>query len=105
MGPKTQKLLIVLDQLIEVLEHDGDMHWSQWMRNTRARLLASDYSGITYLLSAYGGMGSFNDVVLGQSRVNGVFTWKPGYIELNEQFDTLRAEAARLAEAIRDSQN
>ena len=105
MGPKTQKLLIVLDQLIEVLEHDGDTHWSQQMRSTRARLLASDYSGITTLLSAYGGMGSFNDVVLGQSRVDGAFTWKPGYIELNEQFDTLRAEAAQLAKAIRESQN
>lgn len=104
MGPKTQKLLIVLDQLIEILEHDGDTHWSQWMRSTRARFLASDDSAITCLLSAYGGMGSFNDVVLGQSRVHGVFAWKPGYVELNEQFDTLRAEAAQLAKAIRDSQ-
>lgn len=63
MGQKTEELIDVLDQLVKVLESDGEMHWSRWMRKARALLIDSDYSGITYLLSAYGGTGSFNDLV------------------------------------------
>lgn len=66
MDQKTQELIQVLEQLIELLESDGDLHWSRWMRKVRALLIDSDYSGLTYLRSAYGGMGSFNDLTLGQ---------------------------------------
>ncbi|WP_081499891.1 DUF6966 domain-containing protein [Pseudomonas sp. GM102] len=57
MGPKTEQLICVLDQLAVLLESDGATHWSQWMRKARAHLLNSDYYGIEYLLSAYGGYG------------------------------------------------
>jgi hypothetical protein len=101
MGPKTEELICVLDQLAAMLESDGDTHWSLWMRKARARLMDSDYSGIEYLQSAYGGMGSFNDLILGQSDENGVFCWKPCHVELNERFDELRNEAAKLVELIK----
>ena len=52
MGPKTEELICVLDQLAVMLESDGDTHWSLWMRKARARLTDSDYSGIEYLQSA-----------------------------------------------------
>jgi len=68
MGPKTQELVSVLEELTSLLESDGDSHWSNWMQKAKARLLNSDYSGVEYLLSAYGGMGSLNDLVLGQLR-------------------------------------
>jgi hypothetical protein len=101
MGPKTEELICVLDQLAAMLESDGDTHWSLWMRKARARLMDSDYSGIEYLQSAYGGMGSFNDLILGQRDENGVLCWKPGHVELNERFDELRNEAAKLVELIK----
>lgn len=101
MGPKTEELICVLDQLAAMLESDGDTHWSLWMRKARARLMDSDYSGIEYLQSAYGGMGSFNDLILGQSDENGVLCWKPDHVELNERFDELRNEAAKLLELIK----
>ncbi|KII33776.1 DUF6966 domain-containing protein [Pseudomonas fluorescens] len=101
MGPKTEELICVLDQLAAMLESDGDTHWSLWMRKARARLMDSDNSGIEYLQSAYGGMGSFNDLILGQSDENGVLCWKPGHVELNERFDELRNEAAKLVELIK----
>lgn len=100
MGPKTEELICTLDQLAAILESDGDTHWSVWMRKARARLIDSDYSGIEYLQSAYGGMGSFNDLVLGKSDDNGVICWKPGHVELNERFDELRNKAAALADSI-----
>jgi hypothetical protein len=63
----------------------------------------SDYSGIEYLLSAYGGMGSFNDLVLGQTLANGRFEWKRGHIELNDRLGALRSRAWELAQAIKRS--
>ncbi|WP_446739925.1 DUF6966 domain-containing protein [Pseudomonas sp. TH31] len=75
------------------------------MRKARTLLVNADYRGIEYLLSAYGGMGSLNDLVLGQESVDGVFAWKPGYVELNEAFDLLRGQAATLANAIRRTQD
>lgn len=101
MGPKTEELVCVLDQLAAMLESDGDTHWSLWMRKARACLMDSDYSGIEYLQSAYGGMGSFNDLILGQSYENGVLYRKLGHVELNERFDELRNKAAKLTEFIK----
>jgi len=104
LDPKTLELIGVLDELADVLESDGNMHWGSWMRKARARLLNSDYSGIEYLLSAYGGMGSLNDVVLGQNCKDGAFEWKPGHVELNEKFTELSSKAWKLADMIKRSQ-
>lgn len=105
MGPKTEQLIGVLEQLAVVLESDGAVHWGQWMRKARAHLLNGDAYGVEYLLSAYGGMSSLNDLVLGQSFVAGVFAWKPGHVELNDRFDALKDEAATLAYAIKRAQD
>lgn len=94
-------LVHVLEQLAELLERDGDQHWSRWMRTARARLLDGDPDAIRYLLSAYGGMGSFNDLILGQRYDSNGFSWKPGYAELNQRFDDLRGEAYDLAQRVR----
>ena len=101
MGPKTKALIDVLDDLASLLESDGNTHWSGWMREARARLLNSDYSGIEYLLSAYGGAGSLNDVVVGLRCENSSFEWKSGAVELNEKFSVLRSSAWKLATAIK----
>ncbi|MDT3722887.1 DUF6966 domain-containing protein [Pseudomonas oryzihabitans] len=97
MGQKTEELIDVLEQIIKVLENDGELHWSRWMRKAQGRLIDSDYSGISYLLSAYGGMGSFNDLVLGQNFNEGRFSWKPDYVEMNNTLHELRERAAQLA--------
>ncbi|TDV58198.1 hypothetical protein EC919_101244 [Pseudomonas graminis] len=103
MEQKTEELIEVLDQLIELLESDGDMHWSRWMRKVRAMLIDSDYSGLTYLRSAYGGMGSFNDLMLGQN-VNGAgYSWAPSHVEMNDKLEALRNRAAQLAIEIKRS--
>ncbi|MBX8495899.1 DUF6966 domain-containing protein [Pseudomonas cichorii] len=96
MGTKIEELICVLDELVVVLESDGEEHWSQWMLDARTRLADSDLSGITKLRSAYGGMGSFNDLMLGQSYRNGVLCWKSGYGELNQKFYGLRDEIYRV---------
>ncbi|TMN24282.1 hypothetical protein [Pseudoxanthomonas sp. X-1] len=96
-----QPIIDVLDALIQVLEQDGDTHWSAWMRRAKSRLAQGDDRGADDLLGAYGGMGSFNDLILGQSYQDGRFAWKPGYADLNERFDALRGRAWELAQGIR----
>ena len=101
MGPKTMQLIGVLDQIIALLETDGEEHWREWMATARSRLLNSDYSGIEYLIGAYGGMGSFNDLIIGQSVVNGEFQWKANAHEANETLNVMRSSAYELADFIK----
>ena len=91
---KLDELLVVLDELIQLLESDGEDHWSGWMRQARDWLLNSDYAGIEKILSAYGGMGSFSDLVICQ-------TYKDGQVEKNNRLDELRSKAWQLANQIR----
>lgn len=66
------------------------------MRKAQTSLEDSDYSGITCLLSAYGGMGSLNDLILGQTFDDGVFSWRPGHLELNVFRDNARLKLYKL---------
>lgn len=101
MGPKTTELVEVIDKIIALLLQDGDKHWSEWMVESKRRLLNSDFSGIEYLLRAYGGMGSFNDFVIGQTEKNGKVEWKPGAAENNKKLNELSSAAYELASDIK----
>ena len=103
MGPKTQELVEVLAKLALLLQGDGEQHWRAWLLRAKARLENLDYSGVEYLLKAYGGMGSLSDFIAAQSLTDGQFTWKPGYVELNNEIDGLRSKAWELATEIKRS--
>ncbi|UVA78633.1 helix-hairpin-helix domain-containing protein [Pandoraea commovens] len=101
MGPNGQELIEVLAKLADLLEINGGRHWRAWLLRAKARLENADYSGIEYLLQAYGGMGSFNDFVAPQSAIEGHPTGKPGYVELNDEIDALRTKAWEIATDIK----
>jgi len=105
MDSGTKELIDVLGELITLLESDGNRHWSGWMQRAKSRLERLDYSGAEYLLSAYGGMGSFNDLILGQTQLNGQFAWKPAHVELNDRLDELRGKAWQLAQWVKKAQD
>ncbi len=89
MGAKTEELIEVLSRLTEILNRDKNYHWAQWMNSAKSRLVNSGYSGIEKFLSAYGGMGSFNDVYIKEiSREN-------------EKFSELSTKAWNLANEIK----
>jgi len=80
-----------LQKMIVLLEEDGWEHWAQFFRKAQ-RLL--DQGQATecgrHILSGSGGMGSLNDVVLGQSHdEKGRFCWKDGYEEANRIYQEL----------------
>lgn len=64
MGPKTTELVELMTELDELLARFGRDHWSKWVREDMARIKNSDSAGVQHFLSAFGGMGSLNDVYL-----------------------------------------
>jgi len=101
MATIMDELLETLNEIIQLLESDGEKHWSRCIRQSRERMQNSDYSGIEHLLSAYGGMGSFNDLVICQGYEDGQFRWKDGHVEKNDKLNVLRGKAWKLADDIR----
>ena len=89
MGPKTIKLLKVLNEIIGLLESENEDHWAGLLKKYKSRIQNSDFSGIELLLNAYGGMGSFSDLVIVQN---------------NDKLNQLRSEAFDLVQDIKREQ-
>lgn len=65
------RLVENLGILYELLDDPSTPIWRDWMGKAREEILAHDGNGLTSLLRAYGGMGSFNDLQMprGMQRV------------------------------------
>lgn len=60
-----EALLKQVESAIAILERaGGEAHWINWLRADHDRIRARDAYGLEHLLRAFGGMASFNDVVL-----------------------------------------
>ena len=53
-----------LDQMIALLREHGERHWLSWAESCRHELDAYDAAAFDHILRAYGGMGSFNDLLI-----------------------------------------
>ena len=100
---QVKTLVQMLDQVIVLLVDDGESHWANWLSRAKSQLLAMDNDGIDNLLGAYGGMGSFNDLVIGQQFIDEKIIWKSGYQENNDKLDRLRTDVYDLAKEIKSS--
>jgi len=56
--------LRALDDLIKLLRRYGVRDWPTWLERDRALIDDGDAQGLDHLLSAFGGMGSLNDLVI-----------------------------------------
>lgn len=99
--PKLE-LIKVLKEMLPILEWDGSAHWYEWLKISLREIEASDYHGIERLSGGLqGGMGSFNDLVVGQSsNAYGRFLWREGYREMNDKLEDLRERAYVLVKDI-----
>ena len=61
-----ERLLADLDEAIGLLQSGGETHWSTWLARGRAEVARGEAHGLDLLVSGFGGMGSFNDLVLTQ---------------------------------------
>ena len=100
LPPEFKKLSHTLDAIIALLEEDGDAQWAAYMKDVQSGVLRAEQASVAQLLRGYGGMGSFNDVILGQAVVDGQFAWKEGAPEKNDALDALRTKAYVQAKAI-----
>ena len=63
---------IALEVLSKILKEENYEHWAKWMQEDVK--FWETYKTVEHHLHAYGGMGSFNDVVIGENDNEGI--WK-----------------------------
>lgn len=64
MNAQVLQLGEALDHIGSALASCGQAHWAGWLHGDAERLRCGDLSGISHFLSAFGGMGSLNDISL-----------------------------------------
>ena len=95
---KTQQLIGILEQLEHLLVSYGEQHWSTWIKQDITAIKKYDVHGIAHLVSAYGGMGSFNDLWL--CSANGHRIDEMEVSRANDTLSALRSDAYTLAKEI-----
>jgi len=103
MGPKTKKLILALEEAIDLLKKHGESHWASWLEKDKNRIVQADYYGVEHLLSAFGGMGSFNDLHI--CKENGYSIENDQVLTVNDSLMTLANEIYELAKGIRKEVN
>ena len=101
MKNNIKEIINILDQIIELLEWNGETYWLNTMNEAKRELLNSNLSGIETLLNLYGGMGSFTDLIIGHTIVNKQFMWKDGGEDKDKKLRILQSEAFDLATKIK----
>ncbi len=97
--PRLGLLCVDLEKLVALLRDANANHWAAWLDEDLARIRKRDANGLTHLLSAYGGMGSFNDLLLDQRNGHTVTDRSKGF--MNDQLAQLRSSIFRLTDGLR----
>ena len=64
MNTEIETLTSMLDEAVELLQKHGITHWAHWLKKDSQFIRNLDFYGVEHLLSAFGGMGSINDLAL-----------------------------------------
>lgn len=99
MDEDVTRLVTVLEEMANLLEGHSERDWADWISKDIAWIRRGDGYGVLHLLSAFGGMGSLNDVVFHPMNGNIATIAEAG--PLNERFQVLKSEAYLLATALR----
>ncbi|MFN6136716.1 MAG: DUF6966 domain-containing protein [Bacteroidota bacterium] len=88
----------MLEQATQFLQARDENHWATWLADCATRLRRQEIAGIEHLLDAYGGMGSFNDLML--HPINGHRIDESDVDEVNERLQAIRTSLYALAQEI-----
>lgn len=84
---------------VVLLQHVGEQHWADWLQATVTRLDGSERQAVERVLGAFGGMGSFSDLVLDPTNGHDLGTSE---IEVtNERLARLRSSIYQTATDLR----
>ena len=66
MHPDLSALVAMMNDAIALFRKHAITHWASWLERDIEYIRKSDFYGVQHLLSAYGGMGSLNDIGLAE---------------------------------------
>jgi len=93
------RLVTILEEMTNLLADHSERNWADWIAQDIAWIRQGDGYGVLHFLSAFGGMGSLNDVVFHPLNGNVATTLEARPI--NERFQALKSEAYLLATSLR----
>jgi hypothetical protein len=99
MATNVDALCTRLEEAIALLRQVREGHWAAWLSDDLARIRCGDIDGLSHLRSAFGGMGSFNDLLI--HTINGHRIGPEDYEAINERLNELRSSIFELVQSIR----
>lgn len=98
-GVRLKALRSAVSKVVDLLHEFGDDHWSTSSADVEQRWERHDPDAFDRTSMAFGGMGSFNDVVI--HPMNGHAVRSDRIVAVNEQLDELRSVIGREARELR----
>lgn len=92
MHPEIEGLAKITQETADLLLSVGEKHWGQWLKRDAELIRRSDFRGVEHVLSAFGGMGSINDVVI--HPVNGHTVTEAQIPTVNDKLASLLSSVA-----------
>jgi len=102
MHPEIEELGTLLSQAVNLLSSVGEERWANWLSVDEQRIRRLDFYGIEHLLSAFGGMGSINDLVL--HPINGHKIEDQDVNSTNERWQDLLKRIGSLARKLKSEE-
>jgi hypothetical protein len=96
--PEIQALAELIEKAQALLTKHGEKHWASWLEQDTRRIRNLDLYGIEHFLSAFGGMGSINDLVL--HPINGHLIQESETDAANTELANLLNRASALAKKL-----
>lgn len=101
MRPEIETLATLLDEAEALLRTYEHFQWADWLSKDARRIRNLDFYGVEHLLSAYGGMGSFNDIILHTTTQDDKHLTET---HVEERFDMLRSQIYSLAKKFQNEE-
>jgi hypothetical protein len=95
-----QQLLLTMDEAVDLLRRVGEQWWSGWIAADRQAIERGDRRALDHFLSAFGGMGSLNDLQIDPH--NGHHVGEDEVEAVNDLLSRLLGDAYRDAKAMRE---
>jgi hypothetical protein len=95
MKDNVDTLIEKVDELIRLMEKHNEKYWSEYFRKAIGMVKDRNFRGIELILKSFGGMGSFNDLVI--TRINGHTIQERDEEMVNEKMKELKENIYKLS--------